>query len=231
MSLRACVRAALALALATVLLPSGAATRAIRVDFGGDWGSGLAIGTVACPGTSANNRLIVWNGFTFAGNSDPAQNFNVDTYCQASTPFTTVGEPYFSSTGFFTGDENGLAALVGTNTNNAASAIRYSWLNAPRFNNPNGFQWAFYSFPSRQLTIVGLYGMIGIPIFDATSFITAPGGASIWRGGTNGNDGTYFCFTGAGASTTFAGTWNGLSSDTSSPCLVAFLSLFKNGFE
>jgi hypothetical protein len=231
MKAHAWIRAAFALTLAASLSPAAAATRAIRVDFGGDWGSGFNIGSAGCPGTSASNRLVLWNGFTFAGNSDPNFNFAVDTYCQVTTPFTTVGEPYFSSASFFQGDETALAALVGTNTNNAASAIRYSYLGGPRFSNPNGFQWAFYFFPSRSLTIVGLYGLTGIPYFDATSFITGPGGQQIWRGGTDGYDGEYFCFTGAGAGTTYAGEWNGLASDTTSPCLTPFLVLFKNGFE
>jgi hypothetical protein len=220
-----------ALMLAATTAPAGAATRAIRIDFGGDWADGLPIGSASCPGTSASNRLVLWNGFTFAGNSDPNFNFGVDTYCQQTTPFTQPGEPYFSNLSFFTGDENGLAALVGTNTNNAASAIRYTWLAGPRFSNPNGFQWAFYFFPSRQLTIVGLYGLTAIPLFDATSFISGPGGQQIWRGGSDGYDGEYFCFTGTGAGTTYAGEWNGLPSDTTSPCLTPFLVLFKNGFE
>ncbi len=228
----ACLRATFALALLVAVLPANAATRAIRVDFAGDWGDALNIGSAGCPGTSASNRLVLWNGFTFAGNIDPAFNFAVDTYCQATVPFNPAfpGDPYFHNTSFFA-DESALGALVGANTNNAASGIRFSYLGGPRFSSPNGFQWAFFFFPSRSLTIVGLYGLAGIPYFDATSFITTPGGQSVWRGQTDGYDGQYFCFTGSGAGTTFAGTWNGLNTDVTSPCLTPFLVLFKNGFE
>ena len=211
---------------------AAAATRGIRIDFVGDWGAApFDIGTSDCAGTSASNVLVVRNGFTFSGDSDPNLHFNVDTYCQKTTPFDpgNPSDPYFSRTSFFTGDETGLAAMVGTNTDNAVSGIRYAYLGGNRFNNPNGFQWAFYFFP-RGVTVVGLYGLTSIPLFDQTSYITN-GGFDVWLGGFDGYDGQYFCFEGSGPGTSYIGEWNGLLSDVSSTCLQKIAVQFVDGFE
>jgi len=202
---------------------AGAATRGLRIDFGTDWGDAFAIGSASCPGSSG--LLIQWNGFTFSGYN--AGSF-ADTYCQSTAP------DEFSSASFFQGDENGLATLVGPNTDNAASAIRYTYVDPDRFDaNKAGFQWAFYAFPAKNITIVELY-LEGLgSLVDATSYIKK-GTTPFWLGGTDGYAGEYFCFTGSGAGTTFAGTWDGTLEDSRSACLAPFVSDFvihRDGFE
>ncbi len=212
-----------------------AAQRSIRIDFVGDWGNALSLD--ACPGSTTANTLVTWGGdfdtYTFSGQSDPAFNFNTDTYCQITVAYDPLqpGDAYFSSASFFTGDEPGLAAMVGANLDNHATAVRYAYLAGNRFDNPNGFQWAFYEFRN-EITVVGLYGLTGIPLTDQHAYIS-PG---IWQGGTDGYDGEYFCFRSYfgvfGAQfVDYLGTWNGTLAEQDNVCLQEIATIFEDGME
>jgi hypothetical protein len=225
------------IALLVALLAPGSAdavTRGIRIDFAGDWGdadAAYAIGSPQCAGSSSLDTLVRFRGYTFSGYDDPGYEFDTDTYCQRTVPYDPSApfDPYFSSASFFTGDEPGLAALVGANTDNAVSAIRYAYLGGPRFSEPNGFQWAFYFFP-HGVTVVGLYGLTAIPLTDEASWIEDPTGSRIWLGATDGYTTEYFCFKDVDGATQYLGTWNG-SLQESGACAAALGELFTDGFE
>lgn len=212
------------------------APRGIRVEFGSEWGGNNegVIGTAACPGTSAANVLVQWNGYTFSAQSDPQFGFNVDTYCQNAEPYEpgdSVSD-YFNAASF-RADESGLAAMVGANRHGQVSAIRYSYFGGPRFNDPNGFQWVFYSFP-RQVTVVGLHGLVAIPLTNQYSYIEGPGGR-VWNGGSDGNNGEYYCFRGlsgpGGTEHVYVGTWSGSIAETDNACLQLIATIHSDGFE
>lgn len=227
------MRSSIVALLLTLASASTEAARSIRVEFGEDWGPGLSLD--ACPGSSSASMFVTLAGsnitYTFSGQSDPNFNFDTDTYCQVTTPFNPgdPGATYFSQFSIPT-DEPGLRAMIGSNRDNRARAIRYSFLSGPRFNNPNGFQWAFYTFRER-IIVVGLYGLTGIPLTSAHSFI-APG---IWDGGVEGYDDRYFCFrrseAAPGGTLESIGSWNGNLSVVGNTCLQEVATLFRDGLE
>lgn len=211
---------ALGLLLAGIASLAIAGNRSIRVDGFGDWVE-FARGSAGCPGTTsgsaASNTLVTALGQTFSGRANTA--FLTDTYCQVPTPGAGGS---LSSANYFHSDEADLAAMMGDGT--GMTGIRYSMLDRPRFDfttPPTGFQWTFFNFPT-GITIVGLYGLQTITL-DSTSSISG----GIWNGNGAVYDGRYWCFRG----NTYLGTWNGLSTDTGSPCLKAANVLFRNGFE
>lgn len=209
----------LVLTLAGMASIATAGNRSIRVDgFGGDW-TEFARGTAGCPGTTAGNaasntQVTALGGLTFSGRANTA--FLFDTYCQVPSSAA------LTSTNYFYSDEAALAKMFGDGT--GMSGMRYSFLDRGRFDfdvPPTGFQWAFFNFPT-GMTIVGLYGL-QTTVLDSTSYI----GGAVWNGTGTIYDGRYFCFRG----NIFLGTWNGLSTDTGSPCLKAADRIFRNGFD
>lgn len=202
--------------LSCVVLATDAlgARRGVRIDFGTEWQDSASIGSAGCPGTTGGSTVLVRGGVTYSGREN---NIHLtDAYCQLSTP------DQWGESSFF-GLEPDLAALVGPNTDNAVQAIRYSYLDAERFDGPTGFQWIFYDFPG-GLTLVGLYGLTETVLTD-TSYIRV-GGTFLWRG-TDGYDGEYFCFH-DGA---YAGTWGGELGDDPDGCLAPLQQIFDDGFE
>jgi hypothetical protein len=206
--------------LAFPLLPldADAQVRAIRVDGFGNWTT-IEMPSANCPGTAAGSTLVVWNGYTFSGR-DRTEHLT-DTYCQIPVPDSLTEASYFYA------DETGLASLIGSNENNAVTAIRYSFLDSPRFDfDATGFQWMFVRFEAgdTDTTIVGLNGLGGVAL-DSTSYLSF-GGIRLWDGGTNGYAGQYFCF----ANDTFLGEWNG-STATPSACVASARRIFHGRFE
>lgn len=210
-------RHVLFVALASAAIDSHAARRAVRIDgFADTWTVQLAMGSADCPGTTAGataaDTLIQRLGFTFSGRENAAH--TAFAYCQTANPGTLTQANYTY------GDEADLATLFGSDPN-AISGIRYSFFDDDPFGGtPTGFQWAFYTFPN-GVTVTALYGF-ETQALDATSYINGP--ASVWSG-TDGYDGEYFCF----RPNQYIGTWNGLLSDTSSPCLQALQAPAANG--
>jgi len=200
--------------LGLVVADADAGRRAVRVDSGG-W-TQHALGAEACPGSIHTSTLVQYAGLTFSGRNHPA--FLAETYCQTSNP----GE--FDQFTFFQGDEPVLAAFVGDNDGDEVTAIRYVYLDGPPFEDPDGFQWAFYFFPD-ELTVVGLYGLV-THVFDDTSYIT-DGWVDYWNGATDGYDGEYFCVHHG----IWIGSWDGTLEDTGSACLAALQRVFGDGFE
>lgn len=219
MSRHACIQVSLLVGLLLAwMFPSAdalAARRTVRVDFGGEWDT-RQIGTADCPGSTVGSTLVLRDGITFSGRENAAH--LVDDYCQISI------DDAWNSSSFFQGDETGLAALVGPNTDNAVRAIRYSYLDDIRFDSPTGFQWGFYLFPN-QVTIVALYGLEGTTL-DATSYIRQAGGF-LWRADLDGYDGEYFCFLG----NLYLGPWSGDPAEPGSACMQALNTVFQDGFE
>jgi hypothetical protein len=206
------------LALALVA-DAQAVRRTLRVEFG-DWSDA---GVCAGSGVERSGVLLLWDGKLFSGLEDDRYLF--DTYCQ-----TTINDA-FSEFSFF--GEEGLAQLVGPNTDNAITGVRWSLLDRDRFDaqfdNEGGFQWAFYFFPD-EITIVALYGLIenGQPIPLSDSSYIRDTQAFYWQGGEDGFDGEYFCFV-AGE---YVGTWDGepVGNDPLDACLPA-RPIFNDRFE
>ena len=204
-------------ALASMALDAHAARRAVRIDgFADTWTVQLATGSTDCPGTTAGataaDTLIQRLGFTFSGRENAAH--TAFTYCQTANPGTLTQANYTY------GDESDLATLFG-NDPNAVSGIRYAFFDDDPFGGtPTGFQWAFYTFPN-GVTVATLYGF-ETQILDATSYISGP--VAVWSG-TDGYDGEYFCF----RPNQYIGAWNGLLTDTTSPCLQALQAPAANG--
>jgi hypothetical protein len=195
--------------LASVATDASAARRGTRIDgFSGFWSNQLAMGSPDCPGTTAGaaaaDTLVQRLGFTFSGRENAAH--TAFTYCQTASPGA------LTQTNYTYPDEADLASLFG-NDPNAVSGIRYGFFDDDPFGGtPTGFQWAFYTFPN-GVTVASLYGF-ETQVLDATSYINGP--VSVWSG-TSGYDGEYFCF----RPNQYIGAWNGLLSDTTSPCLQA----------
>ena len=199
---------------ALLAMDAFAARRGVRIDFGSEWQTSESIGSAGCPGTTGGSTLVTRDGFTFSGRDN---NIHLtDAYCQRSTPDEWGASSFF-------GLEPGLAALVGPNDDNAVQAIRYSFLDADRFDGPTGFQWIFYEFPN-GVTLVGLYGLVDA-VLDNTSYIDA-GSSFLWRG-SDGYDGEYFCFHDGD----FVGTWNGDPAVDPDACLAPLQEIFGDGFE
>lgn len=206
----------LVLLLVLVVLASDALAgrRILRIDFG-DWSDPPCQQS----GIVRDGLLVKWMGFVFSGLDDPA--FLTDTYCQNTIPGS------FTQASFF--DEPGMAQLVGDNSDDAITGVRYSLLDRDRFVAQNdeqgGFQWAFYFFPDGT-TIVALYGLVEFGALTAGSYISEPANAcadgacvyrhgfedsaNVWQGDLDGFDGEYFCFAG----NVYLGTWDGEASGT-----------------
>lgn len=219
MTRRGFVQLGIAMALLVCSVDADAGRRSLRIEFIAWDNDGKTIGSPDCPGTSAGSLLVEWNGFTFSGRDDPS--YLTDTYCQTTIPCDGEEFDCFNSNAIFD-DEPGLQDLVGDNPGDAITGIRYSFLDGDRFEDPAGFQWAFYSFPG-NVTIVGLYGLLETPL-DATSYIRQ-GQTVLWQGDIDGFDGEYFCFNGS----TYIGTWDGEPAGTDP--LVACHWIFRHGFE
>jgi hypothetical protein len=225
MSSRVAIHIILAFVLTLFAMDSHAARRSLRIDFIA-WENDPenTIGSFGCPGTTAGSVLLEWNGFTFSGLNDSAH--LTDAYCQAAIEYfeSASTEEYLNGEIFvgISDPEPGLATLIGANTDNSVTAIRYAFLDDDRFESPQGFQWVFYFFPG-NITIVGLYGLIGVELTD-TSFISK-GSNFMWQGDADGFDGEYFCF----KKQTFVGTWDGetVGDDPAGACPF----IFANGFE
>ncbi len=210
------VIAALLLTLACPPVDAGGVRRSVRIDGFGAWDE-FAIGSSSCAGTTVGSTLVEFNGFTFSGRD--SLDHLVDTYCQIPPP----GE--FNSSTFTYPDEAGLRALIGDNANDAIRAVRYSFLDAPRFDfTATGFQWTFYHFPY-DLVVVGLYGFEATEL-DHRSYISSNQG-TIWDGGLDGYDSQYFCF----EADRFIGTWDGNLDNLESICLASLQRVFLDGFE
>jgi hypothetical protein len=196
-------------ALASAALDAHAVRRSTRIDgFADTWTVQLAMGSSDCPGTTsgaaAADTLIQRLGFTFSGRENAAH--TAFTYCQTANPGTLTQANYTYP------DEADLATLFGSDPN-AVSGIRYGFFDDDPFGGtPTGFQWAFYTFPN-GVTFATLYGF-ETQTLDATSYISGP--ATVWSG-ADGYDGEYFCF----RPNQYIGAWNGLLTDTTSPCLQA----------
>ena len=216
--LRLTLQGMLFFALLAHALDADAARRGIRIDGFGSWDE-FAIGSPGCPGTTPGETTLVWNSFMFSGRDDDAHLF--DTYCQEPAPGT------LNSGDFSYPDETGLVELIGANPDDAITALRYSFLDRPRFDfkePATGFQWTFYFFPT-GVTLVGLYGLDEVWL-DHRSYIS-DGWTMIWDGTGNNYDGEYFCFDGD----RFVGTWDGNLQGSDAACLNVLQRVFRDGFE
>jgi hypothetical protein len=219
--------ALLALALAA---PAAAERRGVRVDGFGTWEIGepppvttpeaFTLPSPLCPGWQAGSTLVQWNGYVFSGRQIAAH--LTDTYCQLPVPGS------LTEASFFYPDETGLASLIGTNPGDIVTAIRYSYLDAPRFdfeNPPSGFQWTFYRFAAGDAvtTIVGLYGLEDV-VLGHSSYVSFAS-VLLWDAAVDGFDGAYFCFDG----NRYLGRWDGSVAQPSA-CLTAAKRVFRGGF-
>jgi len=219
------VTAIIAIVMLVAALDAHAARRSLRVAFGEDWGDALPLGPPDCPGAAGIVADVLRLGMQFSG--DQGSTFVVDTYCQVAAPFVEgeTGEFSYLNEVVIPPDEAGLAAKIGSNTNNAVTAIRYTFLDCDRFNcidiegrEPDGFQWAFYFFPG-NITIVALYGLQGVPLSTNHHFIYDFSlGVDHWNGERDGFDGEYFCFD----SNEFIGVWDGnpVSGGPAAGCVI-----------
>lgn len=190
----------IALALSLFTLDAHAGRRSLRVEFQA-WEEGQTIPGAECPGTVALSVIVDWNGFTFAGVDDAV--YLADTYCQEAFPYDEFAfEDEYLNSLIFPEDEAALASLIGENTDNSVTAIRYSFLDGDRFGEPGGFQWVFYHFPN-DTTIVGLYGLVDA-VLGSNSYIRQ-GNTVLWQGDVDGFNGEYFCFRGQ----EYLGRWPG----------------------
>ena len=217
-------------ALLVLCDPANAIRRSTRVDAGG-WSDQKAFGSSDCPGTlalsgnAAASLPLDWGSYRFHGNGDTAYTYNM--YCQ----YTLPGEFNSSSMEFLDPPEPALRSLVGANTNDAVTGIRYTWMTADFLFGGPSFQWAFFSFPN-GVTIVALYGLLDMDPFPPEPLVldgsTAikQGTATLWSAAGNSFDGEYFCFLDG----EFAGLWNGELSDSRSACLEAAV-IFTGSFE
>jgi hypothetical protein len=197
-----------------IVIPQAeAGRRSIRIDFGA-WHAAIAFEPFVapdnpdCPGAGVSGSpffeplyqtgYVSWNSLYFQTatfDGLPLDQF----YCQHSRPyqpFLDVSE-YLNSTSFSPA-ENDLAYWIGTNTDNAVSAIRYSYLGMEN-NEWIGRQWAFYFFPN-DLTVVALYGVPDdgstYPYESISDFTLPPEDYLLWESERDGFDGQYFCFQG-----------------------------------
>ena len=209
-------------------IPANAARRAVRVASDG-WGAIADFGPPECPGTyplsgnAAATLPLDWGSYRFHGIGDTA--YTYQTYCQP----TALDEFSQASFEFAFPPEPGLRTLVGANTDNAATGLRYTWLTGDSVFDGPGFQWTLYWFP-RGVTIVALYGLVDpntdLPLVLDASTAIKQGTTTVWSAEGNSFDGEYFCFLDG----EFAGLWNGELDDTGSACLEAAV-LFNSSFE
>lgn len=184
-----------------------AGRRGVRVDIGA-WNPAEEIslggGSGACPEAGWDGEIPVpgpgptifwdwvnWNGLEFRTSGfEGLSIFN----CQTSRSYTPGAQPEeYLNQAIFPPDEADLAVFIGTNTNNAVTAIRYSFLG----DHPSGYygrQWTFYFFPG-DLTVVALHG-----VQDGQStyewIYDHDNGFYIWDAQVDAWYGEYFCFQG-----------------------------------
>jgi len=184
-----------------------AGRRSIRIDFGA-WGPARPIdlwtNTSTCPwasGVSGNPGVYLYafvyrDSVVFQTATFYEPDSFTEGYCQLSRPYQAgLSTDEYLNEAAFPEEERDLAYMIGPNTNNAVSAVRFSFLgqdNQDLF----GRQWAFYFFPN-DLLVVGLYGVPNDgstypfeSIFDQNTF------AYVWESVRDGFDGQYFCFQG-----------------------------------
>jgi len=196
---------ALTLALSFAVTSAEAGRRGIRIDFGA-WGAAQNIDLWTnesnCPfysgvSGSPGNYLYAFvyrNSVVFQAATFYEPNSYTEGYCQFSRPYQSgLSTDEYLNKAAFPPEEWDLAYMIGSNTNNAVTAVRFSFLGQDS-NGLFGRQWAFYFFPN-NLMVVALYG---VPddgstypfesIFDQVAF------EYIWESVRDGFDGQYFCF-------------------------------------
>ena len=214
---------ALIICMLLMLQDAEAARRSLRVDFGA-WDEALPFEDFRCEGGFKNGLDIIWRGHQFSATANTE--FKEDTYCQVTS---SLNEDVFGP------DEDGLAAMIGSNDSEDLSkrvtARRYTFLNQDRFSEdplPEGFQWGFYFFPG-DLTLATIYGEIPVGSNGFEPIIYNHYG-TVWDSGTEGYDGEYFCFEGS----LFIGTWDGVLSEPGAESRCELLLgelIFDTGFE
>jgi len=217
--MRACSGFRFALLSAGLLLACAASAekRSIRVDNSANWTTN-SIGSGACTGTAAASTLINTLTYTFSGRANTGtENYGTNDYCEVALTGTLNRNDYFHD------DETGLRELFGKGV--GVTGIRYDFLDNSAIFSADGFQWAFYTFPSgvTLVTLYGLDGSINNIVPDATSYIKK-GTTTVWSG-SNGYNGEYFCF----QSNNYVGSWDGVSGNNA--CLNALGVVFYAGFE
>ena len=192
------------------------AERRITRVAAGAWSDEKEFGSPDCPGSypltgnAAASLPLDWGSFRFHGSGDTA--YTNDTYCQYPP-------------------EPSLQTLVGANTDDSVTAIRYTWLSGDFVFDGPSFQWTFFTFPN-SVTIVALYGLVDVDVFPPAplpldgSTAIKEGTTTLWSAAGNNFDGEYFCF----IEGEFAGLWNGELDDTGSACLEA-ATIFDSSFE
>ncbi len=180
-----------------------AGRRSLRIDFGA-WSDVLALGTLDCPGSAADDASVTQLDHQFVGSD--SNTYLVNAYCQSAntwTPDADVFDYLNSTTVPF--DEEGLALKIGDNDSPPLiTGLRYSFLDRDGEDpDVDGFQWAFFFFPG-GVTLVALYGETPVGSPDFLPRIEHQG-SPVWQASTDGFDGEYFCFDG----TTFIGFWDG----------------------
>jgi hypothetical protein len=186
--------------LAMLLLAEAclARSRGVRVDFGEEWSSAQPIGSAACPGTTSGSTIVAWNSYYLVGSEDTK--YLADAYCQT----TQAGE--FNGSGISSEDSPYLSRLVGLNSDDRVTAIRYTFLDRSRFDEAKqGFQWVVYSFPGAKL--IGFNSSDGFPLTAATRITQySPEGDAYWSADQYPN-GEYYCLLGSGSSGSFSGSY------------------------
>jgi hypothetical protein len=165
-----------------------AARRSLRIDFNA-WSEAEAI--ESCRGYTGGAALFL-EGVTFFGGTS-LSDFTPFSYCQTAIHYEEglTTSKYLNSE-IFEADESALAAEIGTNTSNDVTARKYTYLNELG----NGFQWAFYDFPS-NITLVSFYASSD----SQSPYIRSFDGSILWDETYNGE---YFCFVGG----EFTGLWD-----------------------
>lgn len=184
-----------------------AGRRGLRVDAGA-WNApqeiSLGGGSGACPEAGWDAEVpifepgptIFWGWVDWLGlefRTSGFEGLSIFT-CQTSKPYTPGAAPEeYLNQAIFPPDEADLAYMIGPNTDNAVTAIRYSWLG--EFSGGYyGRQWTFYFFSSGG-TIVALHGVLeGQETFEW--IYDHENGEYVWRAEDSAWDGGYFCFQG-----------------------------------
>jgi hypothetical protein len=207
------ISAMLSIALMFVSAGAEANRRSVRVDAGA-WDAFLPITSPSCPLDLPGTPRLLIGDLLFSGLTGS------DLLTGASCQYTRPAE--YKGSAFAPGDEDGLAALLGPNADQAASAIRYTFaddidvLAAPR-----AFQWYQHQLPGVVLASLHLSvgGDTGAALDDSTHLVDLGSGTRLWGAGSDGFDGEYFCFQWYVSPWTYLGRWNGRLDDEASNCL------------
>jgi len=209
------VISALLLAIASDEL---SARRSLRIAFDA-WSEAFPLGSPLCPGTTLPKGSVLVDGppfntlFEFSG--DQGTTYLADAFCQVSIPYSEgLGTDEYLNEESFPPDEAGLSGHIGPNTDNAVTAIRYTFLDRNRFSEnppPTGFQWAFYFFPD-DVVVVALYGLQDVTLSGDHHFIRW-GNFDAWNGERDGFNGDHFCFEPIAPSFNFLGLVGRLDAD------------------